>query len=186
MTAKQSTATKEARKQASAVSDFKKLKKGRPLTLPSGLTMVCKRVELSSFIRQGDVPNPLLPIIEDALNKGKEMDMSKIVNDDQGKVDMDMVNSMYEMVNTIVCAVAISPSVHPIIDEDGDEIDEDDRDDNLLYVDEVDDEDKMFLFGWAVGGTEDVATFRREAETGLASLGKKQGSGKKSKRTDRP
>jgi len=99
---------------------------------------------------------------------------------------------MYALVDQIVVELAVNPQVHPLPthDEDGDELEDDDavqaeKDDDLLYVDEIEDEDKMFLFQWCTGGTEDVATFRSEAQASLADLGQGKGNGKKSKRGNR-
>lgn len=197
MSAKQSTATKESKKVASSAADFKKLKKGQLVTLPSGLSVTARRVPLSTFVRQGDVPNPLLPIVDEALNRGKAVEASSLMGEDG--VDMDTVNSMLEMVDAVVIEALITPKVHPVPteDEDGDpfvigenwatqaELDaaiDEARDDDLLYIDEVDDEDKMFIFQWVLGGTGDVERFRAEAEADVASLVQKQGGGKKSKR----
>jgi len=174
---------------ASSIKEFKRLKKGRLLHLPSGLAVTARRVELRAFIKQGDVPNPLLPLVEDALNKGKGVDQSAFIDGDN--LDMNMVNEMYQLVDQIVIACVLNPRVNPlpdVYDEEDDILDdptedqiEDAKDDDLLYIDEIDDEDKMFLFQWVTGGTEDVATFRREAEADLASLGQGKGGKKKSK-----
>lgn len=182
MSAKKSTATKEAEASAkvSSTSDFKKRKGGRIMALPSGLVVKARRVELRTFIQHGDVPNMLLPIVEEALNKGREMDLSQIVAQDGG-MNLDMIKDMLEMVDKVVMAVCLDPKVHSSMDEDGNEIPEEDRDDDLVYVDEFDDEDKMFLFQWSSGGTDDVAIFRQEAETGLVALVESQGGGSNSK-----
>lgn len=191
-----SAATKEARNQATSVAEFKKRKKGITLPLPSGLTVVARRVDLTTFLQQGDVPNALLEIVSEALEKGKAMDTSAIINEDDQKVDMEMVNDMFESVNAVVIQSLVSPKVHPLVwtqedldndeipegQEVGEEIDEEDRDDNVLYVDEVEPEDKMFIFQWAVGGTADLATFREESSQDLASLARGKKSGKPAKR----
>lgn len=170
MSAPKSAATKAAKKSeaASSASDFKQLKKGRVLPLPSGLSVVARKVELRTFLKQGEVPNPLLVAVEEALNKGKEMDLAAMTgNNPESRVDMDMVNDMLEMVDKVVLQVVLEPKVHDVPE------DEDDRDDDLLYVDELDDEDKMFLFQWASGqGTDDIAKFREEATKDLVSLAK--------------
>lgn len=180
MSAKKSTATKEAEKAASSIAEFKARKKGKSVTLPSGLVVTARRVALRAFLDQGDVPNPLLEVVEEALNKGREMDMNQIVGGDGQKVNLDMVRDMYSMVDKIVMTVVVNPKVHPEPE------DENDRDDDLLYVDEVDDEDKMFLFNWSQGGTEDLAKFREEASQDLVSVAKGQGAGAKSKRGTGP
>ena len=158
-----------AKKTVSDVSAFKKRKQGVELTLPSELVVRAKRVELESFIVQGNVPNPLMQIVSEALEKGKKADIEKMVGMDEGNIDLDMVKEMYGMVNDIVVASVLQPQIH-LVPED-----EDERDDDLLYVDEVDDEDKMFIFQWATGGTSDVETFREQARADLVSLAQGQG-----------
>ena len=166
MSAPKSKATQEAHDSArvSDISAFKKRKGGSILELPSGLVMRCQRVELQTFLLQGNVPNPLMEIISEALEKGQKAEVSKIVGVDEGKIDLNMVNDMYETVNAVVQQVALEPKVHPK------PASEDDRRDDQLYVDELDDEDKMFLFQWATGGTSDLATFREEARAGLDAV----------------
>lgn len=170
MSAPKSTATKKAAEAAkiSSPADFKKAKSGRLLPMPSGLTVKARRIELRTLIAQGDVPNPLIPIVEEALNKGLNVDAEELISKD--KVDLNMVNEMYEMVNTVAIATVVEPKVHQVPES------EDDRDDDLVYVDELEDEDKMFLFQWALGGTDDIATFRKEAQEDLASLAEGEGA----------
>lgn len=179
MSAPKSQATKRAKAQASNVADFKKRKKGSPLELPSGLVVVARRVELRTFLTRGkgEVPNPLMTVIEEALNKGQSADIGKIAGVEEGEVNMDMVMDMYEMVNSVVIETVVSPKVHPLPthDEEGNELEGEDaieeaKDEELLYIDEVDDEDKMFLFSWATGGTSDLATFRSETGASMDAL----------------
>ena len=184
-------AKKAAAKKATAsdVKAFKKMREGLILDLPSGLSVRAKRVELQTFIRQGNIPNPLMSVVSEALEKGKKADVSQMMGVDEGKIDLDMVKEMYEMVNAVVAASVTEPKVHPLPTKDDVEIwntqhpdeqvntPEDLRDDDLLYVDEVDDEDKMFIFQWASGGTADIERFRQEAATDLASLAEGEGAG---------
>jgi hypothetical protein len=191
-----STATKETKRVATSVSEFKKRKKGIPLELPSGLMVVVRRVELTTFLQRGDVPNALLEIVQEALDKGQKMDTSKMINEDEKKIDLDMVNDMFATVGAVCIESVIDPPIHPLVwteddqeNEDipegaevGDEIEDEDRDDEVLYIDEVEAEDKMFIFQWAVGGTADLATFRRESSEGLAAVARGKKPGKSAKR----
>lgn len=52
----------------------------------------------------------------------------------------------------------------------GKEIEEEYRDPEALYIDEVEMDDKMFIFGWAVGGTADLERFREESAAVLADV----------------
>jgi len=167
--------------------DFKKKNSGRILSLPSGLNVKAKRTSVRAFITEGNIPNALLPIVEEALSKGQGADIAKIVGGKDGQVDLSMIEDMYDMVNQVVCAVLLEPKVHMIPSEQdrlvwnqthpGAELDdvEDLRHDDLLYVDEMEDEDKMFLFQWASGGTDDVAKFREEAKQQLVAVEQGQG-----------
>lgn len=155
------TASKKA---PSSPKDFKK-KKGTAtlLELPSGAFMKCKRVELTSFLKTGNIPNALLKIVNDALKSGEEIDLENL-SDDSGNVDIEMVKDMYTMMDQIVIDIALEPEVLPVPDNEAD------RSDEQLYVDELEDQDKFFLFRWSSGGTADLETFREESSGGLAAM----------------
>lgn len=167
--AKKTAAKKTTSAQVSTASDFKKRKRGTPLPLPTGLVVVARRVDVKDFIFNNyDVPNPLMEKMMAALDKGKKADVAKMVGVDGGDIDLDMIRDMYEMVDTVVREVVVEPKVHPN-PEPGEPEDED-----LVYCRDFDDEDKMFLFQWATGGTADIASFRGELAQSLAALGQGQ------------
>lgn len=155
----------------SSVSAFKKRAKGAPLELPSGFVVIARRVELQTFILQGNVPNPLMEVVSEALEKGKKADIPSMVGVDEGKMDLDMIQDMYDMVNKVVIACLVEPKVHDLPENEAD------RDDDLLYVDEIDELDKMFIFQWSTGGTSDLDRFRDEARADMAALAEGQGAG---------
>lgn len=164
--AKRTPAKKTTVAKVSTAADFKKLKKGTALQLPSGLVVVARRVDVKDFLLNNhDVPNPLMETITQALDKGQKVDVNKMAGVDQGEIDMKMVAEMYDMVDTVVRSVVLEPQIHPNPTSRSEE------DENLVYNRDVDDEDKMFLFQWAIGGTADIATFRSELASGLAALG---------------
>lgn len=181
--------------QVASPQDFKKKHSGAIMQLPSGFNVRARRVSLRAFLQSGSVPNPLLPIVEEALAKGKGADVQAIMGKN-GEVDIDMINEMYDMVNQVVCSVLIEPKVNMVPTlEDMDKWNENNptervahpddlRDDDLLYVDELEDEDKMFLFQWASGGTDDIATFREEAKQQLVALEQGQNSEAATKQAD--
>lgn len=165
----------EAAAAASSAAEFKKRAAGRILPLPSGLAVTAKRVDLNTFIGHGTVPNPLMEVVSEALEKGNAANVEAMVEGEDGKIDIEQVRDMYEMVNTVVVASVVEPKVHEVPE------DPEDRDDDLLYVDEVDDEDKMFIFQWAIGGTDDIASFREQAAADLVAVSQGQGGGGNSK-----
>jgi hypothetical protein len=150
----------------SSLAEFKARKSGRVMALPSGLVAKVRKVDLQSFVIQGTVPNPLMGMVSEALEKGQKAEPAKMMGVEEGEVDLDMVRDMYELVNAIVCEMFLEPKVLPVPENEGD------REDDLLYIDELDEEDKMFLFQWITGGTDDVAQFREEAAADMASLAK--------------
>lgn len=158
----------EQRQTADAAA-FKKRRQGVDLKLPSELWVKARRVDLAAFLRTGNIPNPLMEVVNEALQKGQKTDVNKMVGVEDGAVDLEMVNDMYNMVDKIVVASIVSPQVHEVPPEG------EDRDDDLLYTDEVEDEDKMFVYQWATGGTSNVAQFRREAAATLAPLAEVSG-----------
>jgi hypothetical protein len=162
-----------ARAEGATVSDigaFKQRAQGVVLPLPSGLVVKARRVELQTFILQGTVPNPLMEIITEALEKGDKANIPAMVGVEEGKVDLDMVNDMFAMVEEVVVESVVEPQIHREPEK------ESDRDDSLLYVDEVEAMDKMFIFQWAVGGTSDLESFLEEAGADLDALAKMQGT----------
>lgn len=169
--AKKAAAKKAAAPKTASAGAFKQRRGGEDLQLPSELWIKAKRVELQTMVLQGAVPNALMEVVSAALEKGQKSDIPKMMGVEEGKIDLDMVNDMYEMVNAVVVQVFVEPKCYPVPEA------EDDRDDDLLYVDEVDDTDKMFLFQWASGGTSDLERFREEADADMASLAEIQGAG---------
>ena len=89
---------------------------------------------------------------------------------------------MMEMMDRAAVMCMINPDLHPALtDEDvtawnlkhPDEMVEDKeelRSDEVLYVDELDDEDKSFIFQWLTGGTSDLEQFRKQQSANVATL----------------
>lgn len=153
----------------SGVEEFKKKRQGQLLPLPTGLTIRARRPDVVQMLKQGSVINPLLEVVTGLVDKGKEVTVNSLFGGEDEGIDLEKVKDMYEMVDGIVCAVFIEPKCHPEPAEG------EDRSDDLLYVDEVEAEDKMFLFQWVLGGTDDLAQFRQQARADLATLAEVQG-----------
>ena len=179
-----STAKKTASRKPTTVSspsDFKK-RQGGLMTLPSGLVMKLKNPGgLKIFLEQGSIPNSLMGIAQEALDKGKPANMRSVIGED--KMDDQMIDDMLKMMDTVVIQCAVEPKVHPTPTEDDLKVwnkgkaktkqlsdPEDLKSDELVYADEIPEEDKMFIFQWVTGGTSDVAQFRERFTSELASL----------------
>jgi|SRR5882672_2462355 len=122
------------------------------LELPSGKVLkVRAAVGFQSLLKAGVIPNSLMGIVQSAMDNGKEPDLSSFTG------DTSKINQMLVMIDSIVMFMAVEPEIHEIPPDD------EERNSDLLYVDEVEDTDKMFIMQWATGGTRDLEQFRLEA-----------------------
>lgn len=171
---------------ASTAQQWKKSRGGVDLTVPSGQTCHARPVNLDVFLKTGRIPNTLRSMIDQA-KAGKEIDneevLEKLFNDGDPKVFNDMI----KLVDMVVCDCVIEPKVHRIpltdeVDEDGDKIPVpfSERDQEILYVDEIDLTDRMFIFNFAVSGVTDLETFRERSEGNVEGVRALAGDGSSS------
>jgi hypothetical protein len=157
-----------------------KRSKGEDLELPSGNIALVKRPGMLEFIKKGIVPDTLMPTVDEAVRKGKGLPPNQAT--DLLK-DPAKLAAMEEMTDRVLCAVVVDPAVtfHKRQvegnEDEWEDIPEEDRDENLLYSDEVDLEDKMFIFQYAVGGTRDLERFREESGLSMGGVRPEQESG---------
>jgi len=175
MTQSKGTKIKAVAKITSA-QEWKK-PKSMPLDLPSGNTALVKNPGMRAFLEADLLPNSLMPLVTEALERGKPPSREAL----QGKVqDLDMVQQMLQSIDDITIYCVVEPPVRsdrwtthdevPKGYQIGEKIPDTLRDEDLLYIDEVDDQDKMYIFNWAVGGTRDLERFREEYEESLAAI----------------
>lgn len=129
-----------------------------PIELPSGKFMRVRVVGFKAFVKMGIIPNSLMSVVEKSLDENKAPNV-----DDLQKEDTNL-QEMFDLIDEVMIFCAQEPKVHRVPAND------DERDDNLLYVDEVDDPDKMYVFGLCTGGTKDVEQFRREQADSVAAV----------------
>lgn len=141
---------------------------GGELEVPSGnVCLVRKPDGMRVFMSKGMIPNSLMPIVQTAIAEGgkgnaKPVDPSKLMA--EVLEDPKKLQDMMSLIDAVVCDIVLEPKVCPVPAE-GEE-----RDDEVLYVDEVDMDDRMFLFQFAVGGTKDLERFRGEQASTMASI----------------
>lgn len=147
---------------------------GTPLKVPSGKTCLARNPGLPAFMQAGIVPNPLLAPVQEALSKGKPMEnLSDVVGDDP-----ERMQAFFELIDNVVMYCVLQPVVHSaheeLIQEDGTRvrrfIPEGERAETDLFIDNVDPEDRVFIFQWAVGGSSDLVKFRKEFRAAMADL----------------
>ena len=146
-----------------------KTKRDEPIELPSGKFIRMRSPGFRTFIKNGMIPNALMAPVQSALAQGgnAQPDMS-------GMGDLENMEEMYNMVDSVVVFCAIEPVIHEVptrtTPEGPQDIPLDERDATKLYVDEIDETDRMFMFGVATGGTRDLETFRNGLTQQLAPV----------------
>lgn len=169
-----------ANKKVSSPQDFKK-KMGGMVELPSGFIVKLKNPGgLRAFMNDGNIPNGLMTIVNDAMDKGKKVTTDDILKDN--KIDPQMMADMMEMVDSVALKTIVDPKVYPVItqeDVDGYNLanpesgvtdPEELRSEDRLYVDELPEDDKMYIFQWITGGTKDLESFRSQSAPGVDNV----------------
>lgn len=158
-----------------SVSEWKR-KAGSDLKLPSGHVCRVRNPGMKAFLSAGLIPNSLIPIVTEALTRGESPSGGASKQDaavekklqEELTSDPKLLTDMIDAIDNVTVYCVLEPKVNPtpmreIPKDDGSvELveDFDAKDPELLYVDDVDFEDKTFIFNWAVGGTRDLERFR--------------------------
>lgn len=153
--------------------------KPEEVTLPSGNVCLARRPGPAEILQSGLMPDSLMPIINEAIRSGKGMPKD-VEKDLLG--DPQQLFELMEGMDKAIVAIVVEPPVlyHKELSPEGKWvlIPEDDRDtEAYIYTDEIDEEDKMFLFNFAVGGTRDLDQFRRESAERLGNVADDAGDG---------
>lgn len=177
---------KKAGKEVSTAAAWKQSSQGVDLEVPSGNVCKARPVGMQVFLERGMIPNSLMPIVRQAL-KGEE---PEIKMDD---INEEQITEMMALFDAVTVYCVVEPKVHRVpryTDKDAEEgrcqqdqvgtsVPIEERDGGKLFVDEVDFEDKQFIFQWVVGGTRDLERFREEQGAGMEHL--RAGTGMESK-----
>lgn len=115
-----------------------KQQEGEAMTLPSGLEVRVKRVGLLDLAAQGNVPAPLLGMVE------------KVLDNQTHKLVMADFPQYAALINSVVLVAVVSP---PIADR---------ADATHLAVDELPMGDRLALFNWANEVSTKLEPFRQE------------------------
>jgi len=106
-----------------------------------------------------------MPIVQEAMAKGKPPSAKDLSLEN----NPELLEGVLALTDTACIFMVMEPVVKPVpLDDDGEVIPFSQREKGeFLYVDEIQFEDKMFIFNWAVGGTADLEKFRQELGAGL-------------------
>jgi hypothetical protein len=139
---------------------------GTLVTVPSGNTALVRTPGMQAFLQNGIVPNGLMPFIQEAMEAGEAPDDGSVQD---WMKDPTKIQEIMDMADAVTVYCCIEPKVEEAPTElvDGEHkvipIGDERRDDDILYVDEVDLNDKMFIFNFVVGGsTAALEKFRTE------------------------
>ena len=155
------------------------------LTLPSGETCQVKRPGIQGLVKAGVLHSldSLTSIVQtETIPKaeGKPKVNVKAILE-----DADKFGSMMSMVDKIVVHVVtdpiLAPAVRPLVIDGEPVLDEydkpkfedipdDEREDGVIYVDYVDMMDKMYIMNFAVGGSADLAEFRKATSNAVGDV----------------
>lgn len=129
---------------------------GTPVRVPSGNVALLKRPGMHVFLAKGMIPNSLMAFVNESIKKGKP-------NLDDFTATPETMKDLMDLTDAVTIECCIEPKVFAIpTDPKGNQMLAEYREADKLYVDEVDVDDKMFIFNYAVGGPSDVASFRKE------------------------
>lgn len=152
--------------QVTPVSQWKQKKEPVPLELPSGNTCLVRPVGMQAFLKQGFIPNSLLGIVQAGLKAGETGKPAEIDTDAlmaEALADPEKLQDIFDIADSVTVYCVVEPPVHPIPEDNL-------REEDKLYVDELDLDDKMFIFQFAVGGSRDLEPFRQATGSGMGPV----------------
>jgi len=160
----------------------------RALELPSGNTAKVKAPGMQAFLAQGFIPNSLMSMVIASLDQNsgktpkktpaqlaKERDVEAEKFMKEVAADPTKIAELMTAMDKVWLECVVEPETLPATDEV--------RDDEHLYVDEVDFDDKMFVFQFAVGGTRDIEQFRKGVTKRVGAVQNKPRATRPTKRT---
>lgn len=172
---------------------------GEKLELPSGNVCLVKRPGMEKLFAAGVLPDELTKIalanIDAAQAPGKPQDhlpkggVASTLDPETMKKFMESEGALQDIFASFdrvaeMCIIEPPVKYHmrkkvdaagqTVVDHRGrvqwEEILEHERNEGILYTDEVDAEDKSFIFNFVVGGTRDIEQFREETSDDVADL----------------
>lgn len=170
---------------ASPAAAWKKAKEA-VLELPSGLHATVHRPGMEKFLQAGFLPDSLAEEIQRQIKLAQGTASTKIKQEEKKileSLDSVEIEELLDAMNRITEMCVLDPKVqwHKrfAVDEDGEPLYEDeahtrqvteiipdeDRDGEIVYTDEIDQDDKNFIFQYAVGGSSDLTRFRQQSES---------------------
>lgn len=184
----------KSKKQVTAASSWKGKASGAgletDLELPSGNVCRVKRVDMPTLLASGAFPDSLMSIVSEKVDTatGKSDKPKKLKKSEVEAVTQDpkKMVELFQSIDRLIPIVVAQPAVqnHNLIEKDaaGEQkvvrpLNEEERqalldeyEGDLLFTDEVELEDKMFIFQFVIGGRRELETFRAELESSMGDV----------------
>lgn len=158
----------------------------RDLEVPSGQLCQVKPPGIQQLISEGllDNSDTLLALIDEKHIKrvkgrptpaknGVQVAAQPQVDTATILKDPTAVTRMFELVDKVTALMVIQPNVRrPVKEVDGKEIvlPFEEREEGIIYTDQVDIMDKMYIFQYAVGGDANLEQFRKQFSSRVGSV----------------
>lgn len=167
--------SKTSKKTVSTAKTWKsKASQGEDVELPSGNVCYMKRPGLPELLARGLMPDSLTGAAQRAIDAGKTGKKKKTQDEALRDFEAEALSDprkrveLFDTFDRIAAFCVLKPELRFYKYEDpedgpvGEIIPAEDRDEDVLYTDDVDFEDKVFIFYFVAGGTRDLEQFRRE------------------------
>ena len=135
------------------------------LTFPSGQVALVRRPGMQGLMKAGilhsmDSLTPFVAQHKDAASgrKPKELGFEEVLKNPK------MLDEMVHILDRVLTYCVVKPEIQMTPN------DVTRRQPNVVYADQVELDDKLFLLNFAVGGTRDLERFRIESEAAVGSL----------------
>lgn len=133
------------------------------LELPSGQVVLAQRPGPEGLMAAGllddlDMLATILPKVMGGASAAKKFDATSVMKNPK------MMGEAIKLMNRVVVHVVIKPELTPEPDDPTQKVK------GNIYPSSVGQDDKMFIFNWATGGTRDLATFRSQLTESVASV----------------
>lgn len=166
------------------------------LTLPSGQTCLARKMGVEGVIETGllaqvDVLTATVDQYSRKVKGGNGVPDGQAIDNSLLK-DPKAMSAIIGLVDRLLPHIVVSPPVklHFLETKVGStvvtrKIAPEHREDGVVYSDQIELDDKMELFNWAMGGLEKFTSFRRKADGDVGTVGDVAKSPKPSKRRPR-
>lgn len=167
------------------------------ITLPSGQTVMAKKMSVQAVIETGmlgevDFLTQTVDQYTRKIKGGKGVADGTPVISDKILENTDAVAQIVNLTDILIPHIVTTPRVHlhyitTVVGKTkvNKMIKPADREIGEVYTDQISLEDKMFLFNWSTEGLAGFASFRGEADGNVGDLGAVPGPPRKTKRRNR-